>query len=329
MKSIVLVSPEKGRVGLQELDVPEPGPNEVRVRTHASVVSAGTERAFVLGLDNAAAGFPFAPGYCTAGVVEAVGPRVTRFAGGERVAGTLLGHRACGNVPADQLVPISDGVSFEEAAFLPLGVIALQGVRKARIEIAEAALVLGLGIVGQLALQVARVGGAFPAVGADRVAGRRERAAACGADRVLDAADPAWRQQLWDATGGQGPPVVIEATGYPEAVGDAFQAAASFGRVVLLGSTRGASTVNFYRDVHRKGLTVVGAHILANAQQESRPGFWTWLDDGAAFMRLLQGGRIRLAPLVTTRVDWPELEGVYREVLAWNTDMLGIVVRWA
>ena len=57
--------------------------------------------------------------------------------------------------------------------------------------------------------------------------------------------------------------MVIEATGSPEPVNDAFALACSHGRVVLLASTRGVTETNFYRDVHRKGLTVLGAHANA------------------------------------------------------------------
>jgi threonine dehydrogenase-like Zn-dependent dehydrogenase len=252
---------------------------------------------------------------------------VVQFTPGDRVACTLS-HRSVGTIGVNRVTRIPAGVSFAEAAFLNLGIIALQGVRKARIELGESVLVIGLGIVGQLALQFARLHGALPVIGLDYVSTRRQIASTCGADSVLDAADQIWKKHLQQQTGGTGPHVVIEATGAPEVVAQALQAARPFGRVVLLGSSRGESTVNFYRDVHKRGLTVLGAHLSTVPEQESRPGFWRWCDNAECFMKLLQGQRIRLAPLITERIVWEGIAETYRHVLAWDREMIGTVITW-
>ena len=78
----------------------------------------------------------------------------------------------------------------------------------------------------------------------------------------------------------QGPAVVIVATGYPDAIVSAFALAKQGGRVVLLGSTRGETDhVNFYRDVHKKGLVIIGAHDSTRPSLDSAAGWWT-LSDG-------------------------------------------------
>jgi L-iditol 2-dehydrogenase len=323
MKSIVLISPVKGSVELQEREVPDPGQAEVQVRVHASLVSPGTERAFILNAPNTPGTYPMEPGYCAAGIVERTGPGVEGLSPGDRVAAFLLGHRQIGNVAAQWVVRVPDAVPMEQAAFMAIGQIALQGVRKTRIELGESVMVLGLGIVGQMALQAARLSGAMPLIGADTADCRRRAAVACGADQVIDA-----RQDDWVREAGS-PKVVIESTGVPEGVGLAFQAAGRFGRVSLLASTRGDSTVNFYRDVHRKGLTVIGAHAAhAIASSESHPGFWTWKDDAECFIRLLAAGRIRLEPLLSAIVDWREAVGLYRRILSADPELIGTVLRW-
>lgn len=327
MKSVVVVSPKQGQVELQEQSIAAPGSREVQVRVHASVISPGTERAFILGLENTPKEYPWYPGYCAAGVVEAVGKEVLHFAKGDRVA-CILPHRSVGNITVHRVMRIPEGVSFEEAAFLQLGIIALQGVRKARIELGEGAMVLGLGMVGQLALQLIRLHGAMPVIGVDQVPTRLQIAQVCGADQVLDASDPSWSAILKQQAAGQGPPVVIEATGASEGVALALQSARPFGRVILLGSTRGESSVNFYRDVHKKGLTIVGAHLSTTPEFESRPGFWRWQDNAECFLKLLQGQRLRLEPLVTERVAWHQVEETYRALLSWNREIIGTVIKW-
>ncbi len=313
---------------LREIEVPEPGPGEVQVRVHASVISPGTERAFALGLPNTNATFPYHPGYCAAGTVLQAGAGVTKVVPGARVA-IRVGHRSAWTLPQSEVFPLPDGISFTDGAHVALGQIAVQGIRRARVELGEPVLVLGLGLIGQLALQCARAAGATPAIGADMLAPRRAAAETAGADAVLDPAADGWRARLDALAGGKGVPVVIEATGAPEPVNLALQCARRLGRVVLLASTRGETAVNFYRDVHHKGVTVIGGHAWAVPARDSSPGLWTMDDDYAAFFRLLSGGRLRLGPLTTHRVPAERAVATYEAMLAGDPDMIGTVIEWA
>jgi threonine dehydrogenase-like Zn-dependent dehydrogenase len=130
------------------------------------------------------------------------------------------------------------------------------------------------------------------------------------------------------ATNGNGPAVVIEATGSPEAVNDALALARAHGRVVLLASSRGVTETNFYQDIHRKGLTVLGAHANAVPRHESSPGFWTRSDDTQTALRLLAGGRIRVGPLTSERFPWQEAPRAYELLGSWRKDLLGMLLVW-
>ncbi len=302
-KSIALVAPEPGKVELQEQEVGEPGPKEVQVRMHRSLVSHGTERAYVLRLPGTEwVKFPVFLGYAAAGVVEAVGKEVTEFKEGDRVS-CPMSHRSVGNIDVERLVvKLADEVTYDEATFVALGTTALQGVRKTRIEVTESVMVFGLGIVGQLAAQFARINGGLPVIGVDRVQGRLDVALKAGADMALDTSDESWMETLKDATDGEGPHVVIEATGFPDVITLALQAVRHFGRVVLVGSPRGESTVNFYRDVHCKQVTIIGAHNGQNPKFESRPGFWTRQNEIQSVLTLLAEKRINTEALITERI---------------------------
>ncbi len=327
-KAGVLTAVRKGQVALRDTEIEEPGPGQIQVRPRVSLVSPGTERAIILALENTQQTFPQALGYSAAGFVEKVGPDTIRFRVGDRVACFGCPHGQLGNVGERHAIPIPADLAFEQAAFLALGVICLQGVRKASIELGESVLVLGLGPVGLLALQLARANGGVPTIGADRVQSRLDRAQRMGADLVFDTSDPAWRETARAATGGNGPHVVIESTGFPEPVAAALEAARRFGRVVLLGSTRGQSCVNLYATVHVKGLAVVGAHVMANPVAESRPGSWTWRDDAQAFLSLLARGRVAVDPLVTERVPWQRAPEAYDRILRWDPDAMIILIDW-
>ena len=119
----------------------------------------------------------------------------------------------------------SADVPSEEAVFFNLGAIALQGVRKARIELGEATLVLGQGLIGLLSLQLAKLSGALPIIAADLTDSRLELAKSIGADAILNPEDTDFSEQLNAVTNGNGPVVVIEATGHPDAVSTALDVA--------------------------------------------------------------------------------------------------------
>src|SRR5206468_219764 len=129
--------------------------------------------------------------------------------------------------------------------------------------------------------------------------GRRDLASRCGADSCLDPQSETLAETLRTATGGRGPAVVIEATGSASAVNDCLALAGDHARVVLLASTRGSQETNFYTDVHRRGLVLLGAHANARPANDSSPGYWTLADDVRTVLRLLAAGRLDVRSLTT------------------------------
>jgi polar amino acid transport system substrate-binding protein len=101
-------------------------------------------------------------GYSCAGIVESVGPGVTGFVPGDRVAcagARYASHAELVVVPENLVCRVPDQVPLEHAAFATLGAIALQGLRIAAPTLGEIAVVVGLGLIGQLACQLLRANG--------------------------------------------------------------------------------------------------------------------------------------------------------------------------
>lgn len=325
-----VVAVEKGKVKLGKWEVFPPKEGEIQMKNVCTLISPGTERAFILGLDNAKNEYPFVPGYCCAGYVNEIGEGVTGYKKGDRVCAFALdiGHREIGNVPVHKVVKIPEGVSFDHAAFVPLGQVATQAVRKCSIELGEAAAVLGLGIIGLLAMQLAKAAGALPVIGLDRNQVRLELAGRLGADMVFDNSAENFKEELLQMTEGRGIPVVLEGTGYPSAIEEACQLCARMGRVSLLGSTRGLSEINFYRDVHKKGLTLIGSHAECIPLRESYPRHWSYRDDATCFLKLIQSGRINVEKMIDLRVRIEEVVQVYDRLLHWDKNLLGVIIEW-
>ena len=331
MKCKGIIAPERGRIIMTDVDVPEPLPNQVQVRMTRTMISPGTERAHILALPNANQVFPHITGYCCAGYVEKVGSDVQDFTPGDRVAcfAVDVGHRQIGNVIASRVAHIPDSMPFEYAAFNVLAHTAMQGVRKCGIELGESVVVLGLGIVGQLCLQFARANGAIPAIGIDPMEQRRSIATACGADYVFDNKETPAKELIADATHGKGAQVVLDSTGFPAVLSEACGCAANYGRVCIVGCPRGLTEFNFYTLVQLKSLQIIGAHAVHSVPSDrSQPRLWTYQDDMACFNALVEKGVVQVEPLISDRIHWTEAVKAFEYLLSWGKDSLGVIINW-
>jgi threonine dehydrogenase-like Zn-dependent dehydrogenase len=318
---------QPGIASVEPRPMPTPGPTELLIRTRVSLISPGTERAFFLSLPNTTHNYPQAAGYCNIGEVVACGREVKGWQAGDRVA-SQGHHAAYVLLDAATCHPVPNELADEDAAFFNLASIALQGVRKARIELGESVAVFGAGLIGLMALQLARLQGGLPTISIDKDAARLAYARQSGADILLTAGDDL-PDQLAQQNGGEGAAVVIEATGHPAAILTAFACTRPFGRVVLLGSTRGETDhVNFYRDVHKKGLTLIGAHNSARPRHESSPGFWSQVDDQRVALQLLAHTRLHVQLYITHRFAWSDAPQAYELLRSWTTSALGLVLDW-
>jgi len=322
---VVVTAP--GHVELQWIDPSQPQKGQVLLRALSTLISPGTERAFFLNLENTDPEFPFCPGYSFVGEVIAVGDEVAALKTGDRVV-CRAAHQSHALVDADTCLKAPAQVADEEAAFFALLAIAMQGLRKARIELGESVAVLGAGLVGILAMRLATLSGGLPVIGIDLDQRRLDLAKQVAADEVL-ISDHNLQDKLRALLGAAGADVVIELTGAPAAVVTAFQLAAVRGRVVLLGSTRGITDeVNFYRDVHKKGLLIIGAHESTRPPQDNSPGYWTPLREYAVCLDLMARDRIQIAPLITHRYNWREFPAAYAQLANWDKDALGMIIEW-
>lgn len=317
--------------GIAELvhsELPVCEPDRLLVRAIASLISPGTERAFLLGLENTARNYPMGAGYSMVAEVVEVGAEVSGWAEGDRLA-VPIEHQRIAAVRPEQCTPVPDDLPSEQACFFFMAAIALQGVRKARIELGEGVATLGAGIIGLLAMQWAKLNGAVPALTLDVDDTRLELAREMGADAALQMQGDYLDRVAALCDGGK-PQVVVDATGHPAAVTAAFDVIGHQGRLVLLGSTRGNTPdVNFYRDVHKTGLTLIGAHNSVRPAADSAPGYWTLADDHRLVLRCLASGRLRVAGLVTHRFAWEDAPAAYAELTAWNPETLGLILNWA
>ena len=319
-KNIVFTKPNVAELIKEEVRAPQRG--EVLVKLFVSTISSGTERANLMGSKTVSwrcpevkeAVFPRRGGYSSAGIVEQIGENVTKFKVGDRVALWWSTHNQYVTINEKNACLIGD-ISFEDAALFPIATFPLAAIRKCRLEIGESAIVMGMGMLGVVALQLLKSAGAVPIIAVDPDSAKREKALKCGVDYALDPYSPDFAETVKRITDG-GANVGIEVTGIGAGLDGILDCMALKGRVALLGCTRNSDfTIDYYRKVHGPGITLVGAHTNARPNFESSNGWWTQEDDMFALKKLTEMGRIKLSNIIDEIHSPAEAREVYMHLV--------------
>lgn len=267
-----------------------------------------------------------APGYSCAGIVRAVGAGAEEFQVGDRVACAgynYASHAERVFVPKNLAVRIPDGVNFEEAAFVTLGAIAVQGVRTAGVGLGETVAVIGLGLIGQLTVQILRAAGCrVLAIDLDRE--RVELARRLGAEAGCTRHDTRLTDVCDHLTQGRGVDAVIITAAGP--TNDPIELAATLARDRAVLSLVGAVGMNLpRRPFFEKELQVRLSRSYGPGRYDPRYeeqgidypiGYvrWTERRNMEAFLTLVAEKRIELAPLITHRFAIDEAVAAYQIV---------------
>lgn len=320
------------QVEVAERDVPAPAEGQALVRTVRSLISTGTELTILRGghcsgsLWEAYGRFPCSVGYCNVGVAEAVGPGCRHVRVGDRVASE--GPHAERFVVAEaDLRAVPSGVSDDEALFATIAEIVMHGVRLSAPVLGDAAVVCGLGLLGQLTLTFARFCGAWPVVGVDHMPFRCEAATRRGAAAAGSPADAL--RLVAEHTDGRMADIAYEVTGNPEAIAPLILLLRRQGRLMLVSSPRGPSTLDFHDMVNARGTVIVGAHNFTHASVPNEYNRWTRHADAALYLALVSAGQVSACDLLTATYPASEAPAAYRRLLDRPGDTLALALDWS
>jgi len=249
-------------------------------------------------------------GYSSAGVVIAVGKRVTDFTLGDRVACAGEGkatHSEFVAVPRNLAAKVPDGVEFQDAAFATIGAIAMQGFRRSGAQIGESIVVIGAGLVGNIVAQICRSAGCNVVV-LDLKEERLALAKEVGADLALSSKDERLDEHVRHFTDGRGADAVIvcAATSGSEPINLASRLARDRARITIVGRV-GMEIER--KDYYQKELDMSMSRSLGpgrydpvyeEAGVDYPVGYvrWTLNRNMEGFLGLVQTGRVELRDLI-------------------------------
>ena len=330
MTSTNIVFTGKQQAELRDEPVPKLAPDGLSVRTRVSLISSGTETICYRGESDPGSHwhswvqYPFHPGYSNVGVIEQTGAAVTGFAAGERVFTTSSHHQVA--VARGTPVAIPDAVSDESAAWSKLATIAQTGVRRAQLAMGATVVIIGLGPLGQLLNQYARVMGAERVIAIDPLASRLQVAVEHGATHQFAGSAGDALPFVEELTDDLRADVVFDATGHPPVLPLALALAKRFGLVMLIGDAPNPSQQVLTSDVITRQITIRGTH------NENLPGdqaLWSPARQVELFYTYLTRGQMRVDDLVTDRHAPADAPQVYARLLNDRGASLGVLFDWA
>ena len=316
MRAMVLTAPEQ--LIADEVERPRSGADQVLVRvTHTGI--CGTDFKIYNGAIPVA--YPRIMGHEMTGDVVEGGSQAVRA--GDRVVidpelycgacfhcrigqthlcprGMLVGRDTNGgfaefvSAPASHVFRVPESIDSRLAPLIQVLTTCVHAQRQIQIFPGESVVVLGLGVTGQLHVQLAKARGASPVIGVTRSAHKRELAQTLGADVTIPGGDGAI-EAVREATEGRGADVVIETTGVLPSLAAAVSMARSGGRLLLFGIiTAKEGALPFY-DLYFKELSLINARVAKG-------------EDYPAAMALVERGQVRLDPLISDVMPLGELK---------------------
>lgn len=330
MKQVLVVAP--GKIEFAEAAEPQLGPRDARiVITHSGLSSRSEIERFQRNY----AGKPEPIGYNMVGVVDRIGAEVRTVAAGDRVY-VAVGHADIVVVDERKLIKLPDGVDPESGCFAYLPTLGTHALRLGGYTAGQYVAVIGQGIIGQTAAQMARHFGARTIVidiSDDRLARARESGAHLALNPLTDDVPAA----VAEFCGGAGLDIVIETASSWRSLALALDVIGPRGKVVELGIIRDApnpeETELFFaawkRNLHGKEATLIGASN-DSADPEGLTGQrFTRERNIQEVLDHVASGALDLRQLITHRYPIDQLESVYQLLLdGGGKDHLGVIFTW-
>ena len=312
-----------GNFRLEEAPVPTPGPRQVLIRNHRTLISRGSEIGGRYRQHDPVD--PAAIGYSAAGEIVATGRDVTEHVPGQRVA-VLAPHAeyVIGDldaIAAMAVTPMPDDVSFEQAVFHPLSIGAVLWTQIAGIQPEETVVVTGQGLVGNLVLQAAQSHQPAMVIAVDAMESRCATAARFGADVVINVREEDPVARVRELTSGEGAHVVMECVGGPAGVH-------SFPQAVEM--TRRMGRIHLISLFHEQPLPLDSRAVQ---QRKIIGGYYTdlettWRPAADEAMRKIAAGDFEVDSLVTHRFAPSDASAAFALLHDRPAEAFGVLFDW-
>jgi 2-desacetyl-2-hydroxyethyl bacteriochlorophyllide A dehydrogenase len=306
-------------------------PGKVLLKKQYSIVSTGTELACLSGIESWFR-FPSVPGYSCVGEIVKIGEDVEGYGVGDRIF-------CYGSHSLYELISV-DGLFLKAPAeidskwvpFVRMATVAATAIRASDIEWGDYVVVTGQGLVGNMAMQLAKLPGAFT-IAVDMEERRLEYSVKCGADLTIDTSKRDAADEIKEFTRGEMAGTLIEATGSPAMAAQAIEWVGKNGEMILLGTPRGEYGSDLTRFIGRTHLashnvTLKGAHEWRYPIRRDPFAKHSLERNSIIVMDLMQKGRLLFQDLLTEAAKPDDCARVYSELRGNKGGYMGVLFDW-
>ena len=324
-----LIADRNGNALLQPYEESAIRPDQVRLKSLYSAIKHGTEfRTFQANTPDATSRwdpelrlhirgeerkgmFPMALGNSCVGIVTDLGSNVSNLKVGDRVFGHLP-VRTTHTVSAERVKLVTSNISPQALMYADPTEFALGGVRDAPVRLGDRVAIYGLGAIGQMAVQVARLAGARWVAAVDPIEKRRDAAAKHGADLVLDPTTEDTGLVVKKQTGGLGVDVAMETSGAFGALNDTLRSTKYRGTVVSTAYYNWPSqALSLAGEWHRNRIRI----ISSRANSEPHPDYgWDFSRIKSEALTLIEEGKLIVDDLMDPVVSMDQVADAYLEM---------------
>jgi predicted dehydrogenase/threonine dehydrogenase-like Zn-dependent dehydrogenase len=284
---------------------------------------------------------PVPLGYSCAGTVIEVGDQVDEFNVGDRVAcfgDKYASHAEIVYVPQNLCVKVPDDVDLESAAFTALGAIALHGIRTAELTMGEKVVVIGLGLLGQIAVQLLKAFGCS-VFGVDILPAKTSLALELGADDVAVANENDVIRKVSSFSNGRGADVILimASTSENTPIELASELCRDRGRIVALGlvGLNIPRRMFYYKELNMIVPRSAGPGVYDHVYEEKGVDYplpyvrWTERRNMQYFLELVSQRRVNLDRIITHRFKIDDAEKAYEMITGNTSEMyMGVLISY-
>ncbi|MBD3254695.1 MAG: zinc-binding dehydrogenase [Candidatus Lokiarchaeota archaeon] len=350
MKPIELVVKEPNEIDYKSYRERRLKPNQVRAEAFVSGISHGTElnlfkgtapfydkifdmknRLFLKGENFTS--YPIKLGYEWVGRVVDIGENVKKFKKGDLVH-LPLGHRTSHTFFEDmetmygKIEPLPEKFNTNQAIFLALAGVALQAVHDAHIKLGDRVIIFGLGTLGLLILQLARLNGALWIDAVDPIPKRRTLAERLGANKTYDPTDCDIGMELKTKGSNDGADIAIEASGNYKALHDAIRSVKMAGTVVAAGFYQGnAEGLRLGEEWHHNRITLYSSMGVWGCPHRDYPN-WDRDRIHNVVVKLFQENKLRIENFITHRIPIQNAQEAYELINKNPEEVIKVVLTY-
>ncbi|MDR0561248.1 MAG: zinc-binding alcohol dehydrogenase [Spirochaetaceae bacterium] len=330
-KKVVFEKPWSAKLLDESLDENAIAPGQVLLKKRYSIISTGTELACLSGGESWFA-LPGTPGYSCAAEVVKIGTGITDFSPGDMVF--CYGSHTLYEImsPEGVFLKVPKEIDLKWIPFVRIASIAATAIRASDIEWGDFTAVTGQGLVGNMAMQLAKLQGA-KTIAIDIAEKRLDIAKQCGAELVINASNQDVATEIKRFTGGYMASTLIEATGVPSMNIKAAEWVEQNGEMIFLGSPRGKYETDVTPFLNRTHLaafnvTLKGAHEWRYPVNRTPFVKHSLERNSELIIELISRKRLTLEPLLTEIASPADCGAMYEKLRNHKDQYMGILFDW-